>query len=188
MALLATPFFVTFFMRWILVEIKYKFKQVAFLRKSKILTNIALRSYRGHTVKHWKLMKLQRLNVVDYVISSEYSGSTLYAANPISLEFLSITEFQKWYYCFDTVAQVNGNGWNDVTDKRYQFINDVTHFKVFYFCFYSEVYSTFGSYYLSISYSLVNLNRWIVVIQSGTINFIRSSILESANKNKNRKP
>ena len=32
MALLATPFFfVTFFMWWILVEIKYKFKQVALL-------------------------------------------------------------------------------------------------------------------------------------------------------------
>jgi hypothetical protein len=28
MALLATPFFVTFFMWWILVELKYKFKQV----------------------------------------------------------------------------------------------------------------------------------------------------------------
>jgi hypothetical protein len=63
-------------------------------------------------------MKLQRLNVVDYVISSsEYSGSKLYATNPISLEFLSITEFQKWYYCFDSVEQVNGNGWSDFTDK-----------------------------------------------------------------------
>ena len=63
-------------------------------------------------------MKLQRLNVVDYVISSsEDSGSKLYATNPISLELLSITEFQKWYYCFDTVEQVNWNGWNDVTDK-----------------------------------------------------------------------
>jgi hypothetical protein len=63
-------------------------------------------------------MKHQRLNVVDYVISSsEYSGSKLYATNPISLEFLFITEFQKWYYCFDTVEQVNGNGWSDVTDK-----------------------------------------------------------------------
>jgi hypothetical protein len=41
-------------------------------------------------------MKHQRLNVVDYVISSsEYSGSKLYATNPISLEFLFITEFQK---------------------------------------------------------------------------------------------
>jgi hypothetical protein len=41
-------------------------------------------------------MKLQRLDVVDYVISSsEYSGSKLYATNSISLEFLSITEFQK---------------------------------------------------------------------------------------------
>jgi hypothetical protein len=38
-------------------------------------------------------MKLQRLNVVDYVISSsEYSGSKLYATNPILLEFLAMTE------------------------------------------------------------------------------------------------
>jgi hypothetical protein len=41
-------------------------------------------------------MKHQRLNVVDYAISSsKYSGSKLYATNPISLEFLSVTEFQK---------------------------------------------------------------------------------------------
>jgi hypothetical protein len=65
------------------------------------------------------MMKLQRLDVVDYVISSsEYSGSKLYATNPISLEFLSITEFQKWYYCFDTVEQINGNGWNDASFVR----------------------------------------------------------------------
>ena len=65
-------------------------------------------------------MKHQRLNVVDYVISSsEYSGSKLYATNLISLEFLSImTEFQKLYYYFDAEAeQVNWNRWSDVTDK-----------------------------------------------------------------------
>jgi hypothetical protein len=43
-----------------------------------------------------QLLICQRLNVVDYVISSsEYSGSKLYATNPISLEFLSITELPK---------------------------------------------------------------------------------------------
>jgi hypothetical protein len=29
-----------------------------------------------------------------------------------------MTEFQKWYYCFDAEAeQVNWNRWSDVTDK-----------------------------------------------------------------------
>ena len=57
--------------------------------------------------------------------------------------------------------------WWILVEMKYMFINDVKHFKGFYICFYSEVYSTFVTYYLSISYSLVNLNRWIVVIQSG---------------------
>ena len=42
-----------------------------------------------------------------------------FSTNPISLECLSImTEFQKWYYCFDAEAeQVNRNRWSDATDK-----------------------------------------------------------------------
>jgi hypothetical protein len=47
--------------------------------------------------------KNENMNVVDYVISSsEYSGSKLYATNPISLEFLVITEFQN----FTTVTDI----------------------------------------------------------------------------------
>jgi hypothetical protein len=48
------------------------------------------------------------LHVVDYVISSsEDSGSKLYATNPISLELLSITEFQKMTSLIRDLIQTN---------------------------------------------------------------------------------
>ena len=64
----------------------------------------------------------------------------------------------------------------------YKFINDVKHFKGFYFCFYSEVYSTFVTI---ICPSAIHLLTWIDGVasyNSGTIYFMWSSILESSTR------